>query len=371
MNKLKSAITPLIAYIIITFLSLGQLSAHTNEAASADYVPKAPRVSKEVIQERLDNLSSVIDVRYSTEVGRRIKEYTYNYRVAGEKILGRIDLYFPMFENELHSRNLPDALKYVAVVESHLDVTAKSKSGAVGIWQFMKSTAQMQGLIVNKHLDERKDPVLATKAALDYLEAMYDQFGDWTLAVAAYNCGPGGVRKAIRRSGKNDYWSLRKYLPKETQKYVPRIIAAMYLMQYYHSHDLQPKSVSEDLSNVTTVADGKGHNLVKLSEQLGLESNILILLNNKYITGYFPKNTGEIELRIPVSVYDRYLELHAPEAYKEYLAKRRDEELSRIKDSKKIIMREQLAPVDKIKQLTVDRVRQKHRPKKIYKLKLS
>ncbi len=369
MNKSLLVIALAITTILSLILCPDAVMAHTTEAASAGYKAPVPKVTKQIIVDRLNNLSSEIDLRYTEEVGRRVKEYTVSYRVAGEKILGRVGMYFPLFEQQIQERNLPEELKYVAVVESHLDITARSKSGAVGLWQFIKSTAEMQGLTVNKYLDERKDAVLSTDAALDYLESLYEQFGDWTLAIAAYNCGPGGVRKAMRRSGKSDFWSIRNYLPRETQKYLPRIIAAMYLMKYYHMHDLHPQRVDADLTEVTMIKDGKGHNLDKLSQQLGLNKAILKRLNSKYITGLFPKNEGHLELSIPSSSYNRYLELHSPESYKQVLVIQREEELIALR--KKIVSaREHITNLHFIQSIVYDRVRQKNRKPKIYKVKV-
>ena len=369
MNKLIVATLKVVA---ITFLTLScpySGLSHTNPVASSDYVASAPKFSKQEIKNRLDNISSVIDLRYTEEVGRRIKEYTVSYRIAGEKILGKIDLYFPLFEAEISKRNLPEVLKYVAVVESHLDISAKSRSGAVGLWQFMKSTAEMQGLVVNKHIDERKDPEKSTQAALEYLSDMYDKFGDWTLAIAAYNCGPGGVRKAIRRSGSKEYWELRSFLPKETQKYVPRIIAAMYLMQYYHAHELSPRKVDRDLKHVMTITDGKGHNFSTLSKELDLENEILVALNTKYIKGQFPKNSGHLELIIPISRHEKYLELHDHDAYKKLLMQKKEKEL-RIRKEELLALRPQIV-IQTIPGLIYRKIRPQKREKKYYKMQFS
>ncbi len=370
MNKCLMVTAVAVAYILSIILSPSIAMAHTTEAASAGYKTPTPKVSKQLIVDRLNNLSSELDVKYTDEVGRRIKEYTVSYRIAGERILGRVGMYFPLFEEEIQARNLPEVLKYVAVVESHLDITARSKSGAVGLWQFIKSTAEMQGLTVNKYIDERKDAEMSTIAALDYLESLYEQFGDWTLAIAAYNCGPGGVRKAIRRSGKSDYWSIRNYLPRETQKYLPRIIAAMYLMKYYHMHNLNPRSVDSDLREVTIIKDGKGHNLSKLSKQLGLDQSIIKTLNSKFITGSFPKNQGHLGLHIPTSVYNRYLELYSPESYKKILTQQREDELIALR-KKLVSSREHITNLHAIQTIVYERVRQKFRKPKIYKVKVS
>jgi len=192
--------------VTLSFISATEpLLAHTTVATESSYKVPTPKYTTADIKDRLNNLSTVLDIEYTQEVGKRIREYTVSYRVSGEKILGKVDMYFPIFNQEIRRRGLPEELKYVAVVESHLNPNARSKSGAVGLWQFMKSTAKMQGLTINDVIDERKDPVKSTAAALDYLEYLHGKFGNWTLAIAAYNCGPGNVRKAIRSRGNVPY----------------------------------------------------------------------------------------------------------------------------------------------------------------------
>ena len=308
------------------------LLANVSERSEAAYSPKVERISDQDIKSRLNNMSSVIELNYTEEVGKRIREYTVNYRRAGERILGRVDLFFPLIENEISRRNLPDELKYVAVVESNLEPTARSKSGAVGLWQFIKSTGRMQGLKIDNYIDERKDPEKSTIAALDYLTYLYERFDDWTLAIAAYNCGPGNVSKAIRRSGSTDYWEIRNYLPRETQKYVPRIIAAFYLMQYYHVHSLVPDSVDEDLRYTKKINDGKGHNFYTLARDLEMTYSELKSLNPQFNTKYFPKNKEHLSLVIPKSKYEKYLEIHDIDAYQELISKQQREREQRQKE---------------------------------------
>lgn len=310
----------MIIFLIISGFT--DAKSHANPLSEDGYKARAAYVSDQLIKNRLENLSSVIEINYTPEVGRRIREYTVNYRVAGERILGRVDLFFPMFEEEIDKRNLPDELKYIAVVESNLDPTAYSNAGAVGLWQFIKSTGRMKGLKIDNYIDERKDPQKSTEAALEYLIDLYDEFDDWTLAMAAYNCGPGNVRKAIRRGKSRDFWEIRRFLPNETQKYVPRIIAAMYLMQYYHAHELVPENVNEDMRNIVTIKDGRSHNFSKLSKDLEIPFKMLKSLNPQYKTNYFPKNTGQLNLVIPASKYDLYLSTYDEEAYKDLLAQR-------------------------------------------------
>lgn len=363
MNKLLAAIPLWAAISIISLVLPPEGFAHTTPAVAEAYVAPIPKYSTQDLKDRLQNLSSVLDLRYTTEVGKRIKEYTVSYRAAGERILGKVDLYFPLFEAEIAKRGLPQALKYVAVVESHLDPRARSKSGAAGLWQFMPPTARRQGLDITQYVDERQDPRKSTEAALEYLSEMYEKFGDWTLAVAAYNCGPGGVRKAMKRSGKSDYWSIRNYLPKETQKYVPRIVAAIYLMQYYHEHNLIPQALGGEVKYSAVISDGKGHRFSTLATDLEMELKDLKLLNAQYVTDHFPKNGGQLELVIPAGKEERYLELYDPESYKERLIERNEQELQSSKEMMiKSRMVQQLHPIDR---LVFDRIRHK-RVKKIY-----
>ncbi len=358
MNKFLIAITQIAITITLISVQL-TLSANVDARVEKLYENTAPKYSVQDVKERLSNLSSIIDINYTPEVGRRIKEYTVNYRKAGERILGRVDLYFPLFDAELDAMDLPEDIKYIAVVESNLEPTAKSKSGASGLWQFIKSTGRMQGLVINNYIDERNDPKKSTKAALEYLSYLYDSFGDWTLAFAAYNCGPGNVRKAIRRGGSKDYWSIRKHLPNETQKYVPRIIAAMYLLKYYHAHDLQPRLIDEDIRRTVKIQDGIGHNFYKLSQALDMDYNTLRYLNPTFKTKSFPKNDGHLTLVIPSSRERIYLATYQPKIYAAMMAaeeKRRVEQMELVKAEIKPQPKPQLNPLEKVRQKVYNKI---------------
>jgi len=192
--------------------------------------------------QRLMESELVVDLTYNKTVKNYIKMYTERKRELVEIMLGLTAYYFPIFEETLDKYNMPLELKYLPVIESALNPVARSRANAVGLWQFMYYTGKQMKLEVTTFVDERRDPVKASDAAARYLQKLYDTYGDWHLAIAAYNCGPGNVNKAIRRSGgKRNYWDIYYRLPRETRGYVPAFIAAMYTMEYYKEHNLEPR----------------------------------------------------------------------------------------------------------------------------------
>ena len=258
------------------------------------------------IQNRVENLNSSITVKYNNRVKSKIAQLIGGNKHVSAKLLGRSTLYFPLIEGVLRERNLPEDLKYLAVIESGLNPNATSRVKATGMWQFMKATARYVGLDINGAVDERRDPIKSTYAALDYLEMLYGQFDDWTLALAAYNCGPGNVRKAIRRSGgKKDYWAIQRYLPKETQNYIPKMIAMHYMMNYYYAHDIWPEQVDEDLKFTASVKVFDKVNLRDVAKEYDLEFDLIKKLNPSYIRNFIPKSEGKHYLTLPEShLYD-------------------------------------------------------------------
>lgn len=198
------------------------------------HTPKEiPTYKPTTIGRRLYELPTTIPMDYNSYVKRYIDVYTKQRRDQTAKMLGLTRVYFPIFEEHLDRMEMPIELKYLPVVESALNPHARSRVGATGLWQFMLSTGRLYGLNVNSYVDERKDPYKSTEAALRYLKRSYEEFGDWLLAIASYNCGPGNVRKAIRRSGgKRTFWEIRPYLPRETRGYVPAFIAVNYAFNY-------------------------------------------------------------------------------------------------------------------------------------------
>ena len=201
-----------------------------------------PRYKNEVYQKRLDSLTKQIPLDYNNYVQAYIDLYAYRRREQVERMLGLSEYYFPMVEKVFKEYNIPTEFKYLAIVESALNPYAVSYVGATGMWQFMFTTAKMYNLEITSHIDERRDPYLATHGAAKYFVDMYRRYGDWLLVIAAYNCGPGNVNKAIRKAGggKKTFWEIRQYLPQETRGYVPAYIAATYIMNCAESHNIYP-----------------------------------------------------------------------------------------------------------------------------------
>ena len=204
-----------------------------------------PEFDDETYIQRLSRLPNVIEMPYNEIVRKYIDRYCERLRPSVSIMLGSCNFYNPIFEEALESYQVPLELRNLPIIESALQPNARSRAGAVGLWQFMIGTAKMYGLEVTSLIDERKDPIKASYAAAHMLKDLYDIFGDWSLAIAAYNCGPGNVSKAIRRSGgKKDFWGVYQYLPAETRGYVPAFIAANYVMNYYCDHNICPVGTS-------------------------------------------------------------------------------------------------------------------------------
>ena len=259
-----------------------------------------PSYTATQVSQRMADIPSMIPLTYNVYVQRYIDVYTVKKREQTSRMLGLQHVYFPHFEAELDKAGLPMELKYLPIVESALNPHARSRVGATGLWQFMYYTAKDYGLSVNSFVDERKDPLKATQAAVRYMQDSYAEFGDWLLAIAAYNCGPGNVRKAIYRSGgKRDFWSIRDYLPRETRGYVPAFIAVMYVFNYAAEHNIYPQYVEFDLTQDTLHLRRMDITLQEISRMTQSNLDELYNLNPELKQGRVPYAAEPYVLRVP------------------------------------------------------------------------
>lgn len=257
---------------------------------------------------RLDDLQSAIKLSYNRIVRNFINVYTDRQRDKVEVMLGLGDHYFPIFEEVLIMHNLPIELRILPVIESALNPRAVSRVGATGIWQFMYGTGRMYNLTINSYIDERKDPIKSTHAAVRFLKDLYSMYNDWNLAIAAYNCGPGNVNKAIRRAGgKTDYWDIYYYLPRETRGYVPAFIAASYAFQYYSEHNMKPVPMSLPATTDTLMISNKLH-FKQVSEYLGIPLKTLRDLNPQYKMDVIPAVKNQLSLKLPLEYVGTFID---------------------------------------------------------------
>lgn len=256
------------------------------------------------VKERLLSLDQeLVRHRYDAAVRSVIQKYLANQGDRSARIVGRFTRYFPLFERELARQQLPDALKVLPITESALEVKALSRVGALGLWQLMPGTAREQGLLIDDLVDERLDPQRATEAGITYLLRLYNYFDDWALALAAYNSGPGNVRKAIRRGRSRDFWKIRKYLPRETRSYVPIFIAATYLTEYYHLHGIEPDLPHLDLQFSTARLVEKPLSFHRIAQVTGLPMARIRELNPAYLEDFLPGYPGGHYLHLPRRVW--------------------------------------------------------------------
>lgn len=260
-------------------------------------------ISDSLVKARLSLLdTALMEHRLDDVVKRRIINYLEHWPRTSRRLLARAIRYFPVFEEQLRAAGMPLSLKYITVQESALRPYATSHAGAGGLWQLMPGTAREHGLIVNELLDERLDAELGCAAGLEYLKIQYERYEDWALALAAYNCGPGNVNRALRRSRSRDFWKIRRHLPRETRNYVPNIIAATYLMTFFHEHDIQAASMELDLQITEAITVYRKISLHRVAQVTGLRPEVVIELNPQYLKGYLPGMRGGHRLRLPSRV---------------------------------------------------------------------
>ncbi len=268
-----------------------------------------PQFSDSVYIQRLQSLPSIIDMTYNDKVKAFIELYVNKKRKNVKVMLGLSEYYFPIFEEILDKQGLPQELKYLTIIESALNPRATSRVGASGLWQFMYTTGKIYDLQVNSLVDERRDPIKASHAAASYLKDLYGIYKDWTLAIAAYNCGPGNVNKAIKRSkGKTNFWEIYDYLPAETRGYVPAFIAANYMMNYYKEHNLFPQKIDFPTLTDTVMVDAD-INLKDVSDALDLPLQQLRDMNPQYKNDIIPGKSESYSLKLPVNLVTTFIEM--------------------------------------------------------------
>ncbi len=269
-----------------------------------------PEFSKDVIASRIEKLNAEtpFDLRYNAQVQAYINVYVKQRRQVTSRVLGLAALYYPLFEEKLDQFDMPLELKHLAVVESALNPSARSRVGATGLWQFMYTTGKMYGLQVDNYVDERRDPIKSTIAACKYMTYLYGMYHDWNLVLAAYNAGPGNVNKAIRRSGgKKDYWEVLPYLPRETRGYVPAFIAANYVMNYASDHNIYPTIPHHLFSEVDTVHICRETNFGQIATVTGLPVESIEALNPSLKRHVVPTTDVCTVVYLPVDAVGKYL----------------------------------------------------------------
>lgn len=272
----------------------------------------ASQVPDSVYESRLRMIMSPIPMAYNDIVKRYIIAYTSTKKSMMGNILGRAQYYFPLIEEELDRAGLPVELKMLPVIESALIPQATSHAGAVGLWQFMYNTGKIYGLEVNSYVDQRRDPIVSTKAACRMLKDLYNIYGDWTLVLAAYNCGAGNVNKAIKRAGVNvkSFWDIYNYLPAETRGYVPSFIAATYAYNFHTQHNITPTKINMPLI-VDTVMLNRPIHIDQVASTIKIPKDLIRSLNPQYKTDIIPASGKSYSLTLPSEDISRFLEKEA------------------------------------------------------------
>ena len=304
-------------YDLDSLLNLYMSKNYLDEDGDCNMRDINPVYSREDYVNRLSRLPTVMEMAHNDVVQKFIDRYTGRLRHSISYMLGAFNFYLPIFEEALEMYQLPLELKYLPIIESALNPKAVSRVGATGLWQFMIGTGKQYGLQVNSLVDERRDPVKSSLAAARYLRDLYRIFGDWNLVIAAYNCGPENINKAIRRAqaankdsvvNVKDYWHIYPYLPRETRGYVPAFIAANYMMTYYSQHNICPMRTRLPTKTDTIMVDRNIH-LEQVAGVMGIDIDMLRSLNPMYRRDIIPGASEPSPLRLPQTEVSRFIDL--------------------------------------------------------------
>lgn len=294
-------------YEVDSLLNLYYSKTYLQQDEDCNYRDENRDYPKEVYIERLSRLPNVMEMPYNEIVQKFIDRYTGRLRHSVSYMLGASNFYIPIFEEALEAYGLPLELKYLPVIESALNPKATSHAGAAGLWQFMVATGKQYGLAINSLIDERRDPIKSSYAAAHYLKDLYNIFGDWSLVIAAYNCGPENINKAIHRAdGQADYWKIYPYLPRETRGYVPAFIAANYVMNYYCEHNICPMRTTLPAKTDTVVVSKDVH-LKQIADVCGIDIEELRTLNPQYRRDIVNGNNKPSVIRLPANATNTFI----------------------------------------------------------------
>lgn len=298
---LGSLVLVIVALCGLAAKTVGKISDSGNTIASTHASTNIMDLSDEEFQNRLNSLSEVFEFKLTPLVKEHIiSKVTYS-KATTERVLGLGEMYFPTFEKALLENNVPTQLKYLPVVESNLNPLAHSPRGAGGLWQFMPATGTMYGLRIDKYVDERKDPFKSSAAAAKLLSNLHLEYGDWALALAAYNAGQVKVNAALRSASENNYWAASNYFNNETRTYVPKFIAAVYVSNYYYMHDLTPVELPQDYLATDTLHLYENTTFVELAKKTGTPESTVKVLNPSYLRDFVPANKKGNIVTLPLS----------------------------------------------------------------------
>lgn len=264
------------------------------------------------LRTRIKNLNIPFTPKYSRDLKRKIDDYIKNYRKKTGRVLGLSSIYFPVIEQYLKANDIPDAFKYLPVIETDLNPRAVSPDGAVGIWQFMPTTGAIYGLVSDLYVDQRCDIHRSTEAASKYLKKLYDIYGDWALVLAAYNAGPGRVNSAIKKAFSNNYWAIEKYLPQQTRDYIPKFIATAYAMQYFPEYEIIADNPDLDLQLTKEMKVYKDISFEEVGLITGLSLEQVQILNPQYVKNFIPASSDGNFITLPkriINAFNHFLSL--------------------------------------------------------------
>ena len=287
---------------LLFFFSVWELTAQTNYQSSFPAGESGVTLNLEEARKRVNKIDIPFEVKCTPAVESYLRTYFIKKRDKAEKIVGRAIMYFPLFEKVFAEKGMPDALKYLAITESALHPKAISPVGAGGLWQFMPETGRHYGLHINSKVDDRFDPEKSTRAASEYLQKYHKKYGDWALAIASYNSGPGRVSRAIKRSRSKNFWRLKRYLPRETRSYVPGFIAAAYLMKHHKDHGLNPQFPPLDMQLTESTMVTSNLSFFTIAKVTGLALDIIRGLNPAFKKDEIPASSRGYRLVLPSRV---------------------------------------------------------------------